>query len=326
MSKMSDMGIAEMTHGLETGALTSVALFRELLSQVDREQGLNIWLEVKPSENLLAEAKTSDERRAEGKALGPLDGVPIGIKDNINVRGLKTQCASKLLEGYRPPFNATVVEKLLAQGAILVGKLNMDEFAMGSSNEYSAFGGAKNPWDPTRVPGGSSGGSAAAVAARHVPGALGTDTGGSIRQPASFCGVVGLKPTYSAVSRYGVVAFASSLDQVGPLARTVADVEMLYEALRGEDPLDSTSQELPDSDSVSSKSRLRVGVPEEYFGEGLSDEVRAALDQAKAVWEQLDVEFVPVNLPHTHYGIATYYLIATAEASSNLSRFDGIRY
>ena len=267
MSKMSDMGIAEMTHGLETGALTSEALIRELLSQVERDQGLNIWLEVKSSEILLAEAKTSDERRAEGKALGPLDGVPIGIKDNINVRGLKTQCASKLLEGYRPPFNATVVEKLLAEGAILVGKLNMDEFAMGSSNEYSAFGGAKNPWDPTRVPGGSSGGSAAAVAARHVPGALGTDTGGSIRQPASFCGVVGLKPTYSAVSRYGVVAFASSLDQVGPLARTVADVEMLYEAL-GRRPADSTSQELPDSDSVSSKSRYAL-VPEEYFGEGL---------------------------------------------------------
>ena len=282
MSKMSDMGIAEMTQGLETGAFTSEALIREFLSQVERDQALNIWLEVKSSDILLAEAKTSDERRAEGKALGPLDGVPIGIKDNINVRGLKTQCASKLLEGYRPPFNATVVEKLLAQGAILVGKLNMDEFAMGSSNEYSAFGGAKNPWDPTRVPGGSSGGSAAAVAARHVPGALGTDTGGSIRQPASFCGVVGLKPTYSAVSRYGVVAFASSLDQVGPLARTVADVEMLYEALRGEDPLDSTSQELPHSDSVTSKTRLRVGIPEEYFGEGLSDEVRAALEPSQS--------------------------------------------
>ncbi|MEC8052445.1 MAG: Asp-tRNA(Asn)/Glu-tRNA(Gln) amidotransferase subunit GatA [Myxococcota bacterium] len=326
MSKMCDIGIGEMTRGLESGAFTSEALIREVLSQVERDQALNIWLELKPSDVLLAEAKTSDERRSEGKALGPLDGVPIGIKDNINVRGLKTQCASKLLEGYRPPFNATVVEKLLAQGAILVGKLNMDEFAMGSSNEYSAYGGVKNPWDLTRVPGGSSGGSAAAVAARHVPGALGTDTGGSIRQPASFCGVVGLKPTYSAVSRYGVVAFASSLDQVGPLARTVADVETLFEALRGEDPLDSTSQELPHSDSAPSKGHLRVGVPEEYFGEGLSDEVRGALEQAKAVWQQFDVEFVPINLPHTHYGIATYYLIATAEASSNLSRFDGIRY
>ena len=325
MSTLSEKTLSEVANDLESKKVTSQELVSATLSAIERDRGLNIWLEVGSPDDLLDQAKISDERRERGEALSRLDGVPLGIKDNINVRGFKTQCASKLLEGYRPPFDATVTSKLREQGAILVGKLNMDEFAMGSSNEYSAFGGVKNPWDHSRVPGGSSGGSAAAVAARHVLGALGTDTGGSIRQPASFCGVVGLKPTYSAVSRYGVVAFASSLDQVGPIARSVEDVELLYEAITGEDPLDSTSQSLRPG-SRDTDGSIKVGVPEEYFGDGLSDEVRQAIEEAKGVLSQHGVEFVPISLPHTKYGIATYYLIATAEASSNLSRFDGIRY
>lgn len=326
MKNPSEETLTQIAQALAAKEVTSEALVSSALSQIEADQSLNIWLEIGSKETLLAEARLSDARRARGEALGALDGVPIGIKDNINVEGFKTQCASRLLEGYRPPFDATVTSKLKAQGAILIGKLNMDEFAMGSSNEYSAFGGVKNPWDHDRVPGGSSGGSAAAVAARHVYGALGTDTGGSIRQPASFCGVVGLKPTYSAVSRYGVVAFASSLDQVGPLGRTVADVELLYQAIMGPDALDATSQAIDGPSEPFEGKTLKVGLPQEYFSEGLSEEVRQAIESAKLVLGEQGVEFVPIQLPHTRYGIATYYLIATAEASSNLSRFDGIRY
>jgi len=326
MMNLGEKSLLHIAKALEAQQVSSETLVVSALEQIEADQALNIWLEVGSKDTLLAEARRSDARRSQGEALGPLDGIPIGMKDNINVKGFKTQCASRLLEGYCPPFDATVTSRLKDQGAILIGKLNMDEFAMGSSNEYSAFGAVKNPWGQDRVPGGSSGGSAAAVAAGHVFGALGTDTGGSIRQPASFCGVVGLKPTYSAVSRYGVVAFASSLDQVGPLGKTVEDVELLYQAIMGSDPLDATSQEIEARAKPTDDQRLRVGIPEEYFSEGLSDDVREAIEVAKSVLEKQGVEFVPVNLPHTRYGIATYYLIATAEASSNLSRFDGIRY
>ena len=326
MTTSSDQTLAQLAKELANGNTTSEALVTSALDSIERDQDLNIWLEVAPRDALVEQARLSDERRKQGKSLGQLDGIPLGIKDNINVVSFQTQCASRLLEGYRPPYDATVASKLRAQGAILIGKLNMDEFAMGSSNEYSAYGGVKNPWDTERVPGGSSGGSAAAVAARHVVGTLGTDTGGSIRQPASFCGVVGLKPTYSAVSRYGVVAFASSLDQVGPIARTVEDVELLFETIVGPDKLDSTSQDYSTAPKADSKSTFKVGIPEEYFGEGLSQEVRSAIEEAQKVFCEHGVEFVPIKLPHTRYGIATYYLIATAEASSNLSRFDGIRY
>jgi aspartyl-tRNA(Asn)/glutamyl-tRNA(Gln) amidotransferase subunit A len=326
MTNLSDQTLIQNVQALADGTTTSEALVTETLALIERDQALNVWLEIADRDALLEQARLSDERRKRGESLGKLDGIPLGIKDNINVQSFQTQCASKLLEGYRPPYDATVASKLRAQGAILVGKLNMDEFAMGSSNEYSAFGGVKNPWDHERVPGGSSGGSAAAVAARHVSGTLGTDTGGSIRQPASFCGVVGLKPTYSAVSRYGVVAFASSLDQVGPIARTVEDVELLFETIAGPDGLDATSQDCSVKMKRDAKSTFKVGLPAEYFAEGLSEEVRKALDEAQKVFTEHGVEFVPITLPHTRYGIATYYLIATAEASSNLSRFDGIRY
>lgn len=262
---------------------------------------------------------------------GPLRGVPLAIKDILHVEGFPTTCGSRILAGYRPPFEAHAVAGLRKAGAVFFGKLNMDEFAMGSSNETSAFGPVRNPWDPTRAPGGSSGGSAAAVAARQTPGTLGTDTGGSIRQPAAFCGITGLKPTYGAVSRRGVIAFASSLDQVGPMARSAEDCAWLYAAIAGHDPLDATSADRPapavatllaEPDRV-----LRIGLPREYFdGEGLDGEVRAAVDAVARWLRDRGAEVVPVELPHTRFSTAVYYLIATAEASSNLARFDGIRY
>ncbi|XKH51779.1 Asp-tRNA(Asn)/Glu-tRNA(Gln) amidotransferase subunit GatA [Chryseomicrobium palamuruense] len=261
---------------------------------------------------------------------GPLFGLPVGVKDNIVTEGIETTASSKILEGFNPIYDATVVRKLREAGMITVGKINMDEFAMGSSNENSAYKKTKNPWNLAHVPGGSSGGSAAAVAAGEVPFALGSDTGGSIRQPAAFCGVVGMKPTYGRVSRFGLIAFASSLDQIGPITRTVEDNALLLEAISGVDEMDSTSAnvEVPKFSEAIGKSikGLRIGVPKEYLGEGVSEEVRASILEALKVLEAQGAVWEEVSLPHSEYALATYYLLSSSEASSNLARFDGIRY
>jgi aspartyl-tRNA(Asn)/glutamyl-tRNA(Gln) amidotransferase subunit A len=281
----------------------------------------------------LDQARTADLALAagSGSATPTLLGVPMGHKDIFVTRDFISTAGSRMLAGYRSPFDATVVSKLAAQGVVTLGKLNCDEFAMGSANENSAFGPVRNPWDPTRTPGGSSGGSAAAVAARLLPAATGTDTGGSIRQPASFCGVTGIKPTYGRASRYGMVAFASSLDQAGPMARTAQDCALLLSAMCGPDPdRDSTSLDVPAEDFTRSLNEsvegLRIGVPAEFFGEGLADDVRAAVDGALKELEKLGARLVPISLPRTELSIPVYYIIAPAEASSNLSRFDGVKF
>jgi aspartyl-tRNA(Asn)/glutamyl-tRNA(Gln) amidotransferase subunit A len=261
---------------------------------------------------------------------GVLAGVPVAVKDNICVRGMQASCGSVILGNYHPPYNATVIERLIAAGAIVIGKTNCDEFAMGSSNENSAFGPVRNPWDTTRVPGGSSGGSAAAVAAEIVPVALGSDTGGSVRQPASLCGVLGLKPTYGRNSRYGLVAFASSLDQIGIFGRKVEDVARVLGVIAGRDPRDSTSADVPVPDYTAALDKklenARIGFPAALFGKGLDEEVGSAVKSAIAMYRELGAEIVEIELPHASYAIAVYYIIATAEASSNLARFDGVRY
>jgi aspartyl-tRNA(Asn)/glutamyl-tRNA(Gln) amidotransferase subunit A len=282
------------------------------------------------AEPALRQAADADARYKAGAPRGPLDGVPIAVKDVLCTRGIRTTCGSKILERFVPPYDATAVARLGEAGAVLLGKLNMDEFAMGSSTENSGFFPTRNPWDLTRVPGGSSGGSAAAVAADLAGAALGTDTGGSIRQPAAFCGDVGLKPTYGRVSRYGLVAFASSLDQIGPLTKDVEDTAIVLQAIAGHDPMDSTSVDVPVPDYRTELGRgvegLRVGIPAEYFIEGLDPEVEAAVRAAIGVLEKLGARSEPVSLPHTEYGLAAYYLIAPAEASSNLARYDGVKY
>jgi aspartyl-tRNA(Asn)/glutamyl-tRNA(Gln) amidotransferase subunit A len=276
------------------------------------------------------QAEAVDRRLKEGKPAGPLAGAPIAIKDNLCTEGVKTTCSSKILEGFVPPYDATVVARLKTAGAVLVGKTNMDEFAMGSSTENSAFFTTRNPWDLNRIPGGSSGGSAAAVAAGECAAALGSDTGGSIRQPAAMCGIVGLKPTYGRISRYGLVAFASSLDQIGPLTRDVRDAAILMNVIAGHDPLDSTSAEVPVPDYTQSLTGeaggLRLGIPKEYFIEGMDPDVERAVREAVRVLEKLGAKTTEVSLPHTGYAVATYYILATAEASSNLARYDGVKY
>jgi aspartyl-tRNA(Asn)/glutamyl-tRNA(Gln) amidotransferase subunit A len=281
-------------------------------------------------ERAMLQAKRIDDLVQAGNALPPLAGVPVAIKDVMVTRGVRTTAGSKILEHFIPPYDCTAVARLEAAGAVILGKLNCDEFAMGSSNENSAYGPVRNPRDTSRVPGGSSGGSAAAVAAGTALAALGSDTGGSIRQPAAFCGVVGLMPTYGRVSRYGLIAFASSLDHIGPLARTVEDAAILLKQMAGRDPLDSTSADVPVPDYEQELDRpvqgLKLGVPREYFAEGLDAEVRAAIDAAIESLASQGCEIVPISLPHTPYAIPTYYVIATAEASANLARFDGVRY
>lgn len=281
-------------------------------------------------ERALAQASSIDALAAAGKPLPPLAGVPVGIKDVLTMQGSPATAGSKILSGYRPPYDATTVKRLEAAGAVLIGKLNCDEFAMGSSNENSSYGPVRNPRALDRVPGGSSGGSAAAVAAGFVTASLGTDTGGSIRQPAAFCGVVGLLPTYGRVSRCGLIAFASSLDRVGPLTNTVADAATVLGVLAGHDPLDATSSERPVEDYTASLNQpvagLRIGVPAEYFGEGLDPEIRAVVERAIDSLEAQGCTIHPIALPHTAYAVPTYYVLATAEASSNLSRFDGVRF
>jgi aspartyl-tRNA(Asn)/glutamyl-tRNA(Gln) amidotransferase subunit A len=281
-------------------------------------------------EHAVRQAAEADARFKAGTPRGLLDGVPIGVKDVLCTRGIRTTCGSKILDGFVPPYDATAVARLLRAGAVLLGKLNMDEFAMGSSTEHSAFFPTRNPWDLTRVPGGSSGGSAAAVAADLAAATLGTDTGGSIRQPAAFCGRVGFKPTYGRVSRYGLIAFASSLDQVGPLGKDVEDTALVLQAIAGHDPMDSTSVDVPVPDYRAELGKgiegLTVGIPAEYFIEGMDPEVEAAVRAAIQVLEKLGARTIPVSLPHTQYGLPAYYLIAPAEASSNLARYDGVKY
>ncbi|MCM3032742.1 MULTISPECIES: Asp-tRNA(Asn)/Glu-tRNA(Gln) amidotransferase subunit GatA [unclassified Niallia] len=281
-------------------------------------------------ENAFNQAKQLDARLATGETTGPLFGLPIGIKDNIVTKDLRTTCSSRILENFQPIYNATVMEKLHNAGTITIGKLNMDEFAMGSSTENSYYMNTKNPWSLDRVPGGSSGGSAAAVAAGEVLFSLGSDTGGSIRQPAAYCGVVGLKPTYGRISRFGLVAFASSLDQIGPITRTVEDNAFLLKAISGVDPMDSTSANVAVPDFTKSLTgdikNLKIAVPKEYLGEGVSEEVRQSVLDALKVLEKLGATWEEVSLPHSKYALATYYLLSSSEASANLSRFDGIRY
>ena len=293
---------------------------RERIEAVDRDIGAYLWLDI--------EAAVKDAERANVDL--PLGGVPIAIKDIINVMDQPCTCGSKILHGYRAPYDATVIQKLRAAGAIPFGKTNLDEFAMGSSTENSALKRTRNPWDLERVPGGSSGGSAAAVAAGEALGALGSDTGGSVRQPASLCGVVGLKPTYGRVSRFGLVAFASSLDQIGPVTKTVRDAALIMNAITGHDPQDSTSRNEPVPDYTANFGKdlrgIRLGVPKEYMIEGIDPQVRAAINAAVKQLNSLGAEIVEVSLPATEYAVAVYYIVATAEASANLARFDGVRY
>jgi len=321
--------LAELSAALAARKVSSVELTRQCLERVRRLNGeLNAFITV-DEDQALGQARRADEFRAQGKA-GPLTGVPVAFKDIYCTRSLRTTCGSRMLANYTSPYDAHVVERFERAGSVLLGKCNMDEFAMGSSNESSHFGPVKNPWDKRRVPGGSSGGSAAAVAARMAPAATGTDTGGSTRQPAAFSGVCGLRPTYGLVSRYGLVAFASSLDQAGPIARSAADLAALLEVMAGFDARDSTSVERP-AEAYSKKLHLdldglRIGLPKEYFGEGLDGEVRAAVEAAVKWFSAQGARTVPLELPLTRLAVPAYYVIAPAEASSNLSRFDGARY
>jgi aspartyl-tRNA(Asn)/glutamyl-tRNA(Gln) amidotransferase subunit A len=327
--ELTELTIHELHDRLRSGEVSSVAATRAYLERIAAtDNQLNAFITVCPEEALAA-AEAADRRLATGTA-DLLTGIPLALKDIFITEGVRTTCASKILENFVPPYDGTVVARLKERGAVILGKLNMDEFAMGSSNENSAFGPVKNPWNLATVPGGSSGGSAAAVAARQAAGTLGTDTGGSIRQPASHCGVVGLKPTYGRVSRYGVIAYASSLDQVGPLTRDVEDCAILLQAVAGYDPADATSVDTPVPDYRATLrggvQGLRIGLPREYFIEGLDPEVRGAVEAAIATYRALGAEIVEVGLPHTDYAVACYYLIATAEASSNLARYDGVRF
>jgi aspartyl-tRNA(Asn)/glutamyl-tRNA(Gln) amidotransferase subunit A len=321
---------AELHGAIAAGSVKASDLassYYERIAQVNPR--LNVYLSL-TKDRALEQAARVDEAAAKGDPLGPLAGIPIGIKDVLVMKGAPATAGSKILEGYRPPYDATSVSRLEAAGAVLLGKVNCDEFAMGSSNENSAYGPVRNPVDTERVPGGSSGGSAAAVAANLAVATLGTDTGGSIRQPASFCGVVGVLPTYGRVSRYGLIAFASSLDRVGPFAGNVRDAATLLGVIAGHDAKDATSSPAPVLDYAAESDKpaegLRIGVPAEYFGEGLDDEVRANIEQGIAALEAAGCTVKPVSLPHTRYAIPTYYLVATAEASANLARFDGVRY
>jgi aspartyl-tRNA(Asn)/glutamyl-tRNA(Gln) amidotransferase subunit A len=324
------MNVVAIADAVKKGDRTARSVAEESLKQIEAKNGaLNAFLTVAKDE-VLAQADAIDAKRARGETLGALAGVPIALKDALCTRGVRTTCASKALENWVPPYDATVVARLRAADALLPGKTNMDEFAMGSSNENSAFGPAKNPRDEARTPGGSSGGSAVAVAADMTPASLGSDTGGSIRQPAALTGVVGLKPTYGRVSRFGLVAFASSLDQVGPFASDVRGAARLLSVIAGKDPKDMTSLSAPldDYEGACGKSvkGLRLGVPEEYFADGLDPEVEASVRAAIARLEADGCTVHPVQLAHTKHAVATYYVLATAEASSNLARYDGVRY
>jgi aspartyl-tRNA(Asn)/glutamyl-tRNA(Gln) amidotransferase subunit A len=325
-----DLTIDEVRAGIAGGSTKATALAEAHYERIAaKDVEINSFLALS-KERALAQAAKIDEMAARGEELPALAGVPVGIKDVLTMRGIPSTAGSLILKGYHPPYDATAVSRLEAAGAVLLGKLNCDEFAMGSSNENSAYGPVHNPRALDRVPGGSSGGSAAAVAADFAVATLGTDTGGSIRQPAAFCGVVGVLPTYGRVSRYGLIAFASSLDRVGPFTRNVKDAATVLQVLAGQDAMDATSSDRPVGNYVADLEKpvegLRIGVPEEYFGEGLDPEIKAAVERVLDGLRAAKCEVRPISLPHTKYAVPTYYVIATAEASSNLSRFDGVRF
>jgi aspartyl-tRNA(Asn)/glutamyl-tRNA(Gln) amidotransferase subunit A len=322
--------IHELTTAYAAGERSPVAVAEAYLARIDAlDPRVGAYLTLMRDEALAA-ARLSEARYRAGRPVGPLDGAPVALKDVFCTRGVRTTCGSRILEAFVPPYDATLVDRLRAAGAVILGKTNMDEFAMGSSTEHSAFHVTRNPWDLTRVPGGSSGGSAAAVAGGLAAGAFGTDTGGSVRQPAAFCGVVGFKPTYGRVSRYGLVAFASSLDHVAPFALDIVDTALLLGAVAGHDPLDATSVAAPVPDYVAALAGgvqgLRIGVPDEYFGAGLDPEIEQAVRVAIDVLRELGATIERVSLPSTEHGVATYYVVAPAEASSNLARYDGVKY
>jgi aspartyl-tRNA(Asn)/glutamyl-tRNA(Gln) amidotransferase subunit A len=323
-----ELSAAQIAKGVAARSLTAVQVAEAHLARLrETEPKIDAFLHV-CEERALAQARALDERLDKGEAAPPLAGVPVAVKDVLDIEGMPTTCGSRILEGYQPPFTATAVARLEGAGAVVLGKTNMDEFAMGSSTENSGFKKTRNPWDPTRVPGGSSGGSAAAVAACVAPVALGSDTGGSIRQPAALCGIVGLKPTYGRVSRYGLVAFASSLDQVGPLTRSVDDAALVAGVLFGRDPNDATSADAPhlDANAAGGIPGLRIGVPWRFLETGVEAGTMRAFREAMKAFESAGASVVEVDLEHAPHAIATYYLVATAEASSNLARYDGVRY
>ena len=330
MKPLYEMTIHEAADLLKNKEISAVELTRSVLERINTVEPLIDAYITITGEQALAAAETADRAISRGDN-DLLTGIPLAVKDLICTQGIRTTCASKMLENFMPPYDATVIKKLNAAGATLIGKANMDEFAMGSSTENSGFKITRNPWDPDRVPGGSSGGSAAAVAADMCLGALGSDTGGSIRQPASHCGVVGLKPTYGRVSRFGLVAFASSLDQIGPLSKDVTDAALLMGVIAGRDPKDATSVDHPVPDYASGLDRdirgLKIGVPREYHGHGgIAPDVQEAVEGATKIFADLGAQFIDISLPHTEYAVAAYYLIAPAEASSNLARYDGVKY
>jgi aspartyl-tRNA(Asn)/glutamyl-tRNA(Gln) amidotransferase subunit A len=324
-----DKNLNELAAELASGGISSAELVQFYMDRIDKyDNEIAAYNHI--NENAVKQARAIDEKRAKGEALPKYAGIPIALKDLLITKGMPTTCSSKILEGFIPPFNGTAVSLLEEAGFVTLGKLSMDEFAMGSSNENAAFRKTRNPWDTSKVPGGSSGGSAAAVAAGLAPVALGSDTGGSIRQPASLCGVVGMKPTYGRVSRFGLVAFASSLDQIGPLAKSAFDNAAILSIIGKYDKKDSTSANVEQKDYTEfltgDVKGIRLGVPKEYFAAGLAPDVKAAVDKALKKFESLGCELVDISLPHTDYALATYYIIATAEASSNLGRYDGIRF
>ena len=326
---MHSKTLAGLSAGLQAGEFSSQELTRHFLDRIAaHDGGLNCFITV-CEERAMAAAAVADERRRKGEA-GPLTGIPMAHKDIFCTDGVRTSCASRMLDNFIAPYDAGVTERLQRAGMVMLGKTNMDEFAMGSSNETSFYGPVRNPWDRERVPGGSSGGSAAAVAARLVPAATGTDTGGSIRQPAALCGITGLKPTYGRVSRWGMIAFASSLDQAGPMTQSAEDAALMLGAMAGFDPRDSTcaEREVPDYTATLNDDirGLRIGLPKEYFGEGLDSGVAAAVETAISVYRSLGAEVVEISLPNTHLAVPVYYVVAPAECSSNLSRFDGVRF
>ena len=326
---MHNKSIVELSQALRAGKFSSVELTRHLLARIRRLDGrLNSFVTV-TDERALAQARAADQRLAKGSA-GPLTGIPVAQKDIFCTAGIRTSCGSRMLDNFIAPYDATTVEKFNAAGAVLLGKTNMDEFAMGSSNETSFYGPVRNPWDLAAVPGGSSGGSAAAVAARFAPGATGTDTGGSIRQPAALCGITGIKPTYGAVSRYGMIAFASSLDQGGVMTRSAEDAAVMLGVMAGYDPRDSTSVDRPVPDYTKTLAEplqgLKIGLPREYFGDGLDSGVAGVIDAALREYRKLGAEVVDISLPNSALAVPVYYVIAPAECSSNLSRFDGVRF
>lgn len=325
MSEIRKLGIKDLQSGLKNKEFSSVEITQEFINQIKQDE-LNSFV-LTAEDFALEQAKAADQKIAKGE-ISALTGIPVAFKDLILTKGIKTTACSKMLADFIPPYDSTVTKKVYEAGGIMIGKTNMDEFAMGGSNENSCFGPVKNPWDKSRVSGGSSGGSAVAVANGYSPVSLGSDTGGSIRQPASFCGIYGIKPTYGRVSRYGIIAFASSLDQIGTFAKNTEDLATMLEVISGKDPLDATSVDMPNNkiNLGTSIKGLKIGVPKEYFIEGLDPEIESTVKKAIAEYEKLGAEIVEISLPHTEQAVSTYYIIAPAEASSNLSRYDGIRY